>query len=433
MAGEQKHELVRAIGRWGLTALVLNMIIASGIFGLPSVIAGLLGNRSPWAYVAAALGMGAIMACFAEVASQFREAGGPYLYARETFGRFVGIQVGWLAWLVRLTSAAANSNLFVIYLGEFWPRAGQPLPRLMILSLLLGFLAAVNFRGVSAGAQLSSFFAVAKLVPLTLFIVVGMFFLHPPAISMAKTPGAGDWMEAVLLLVFAFGGFEGALMPMSEVKNPRRDAPFALFTALAVTTIVYISVQVIVLGVLPNPAQEQRPLAAAAREFLGPAGAILIALGALTSVYGHLSSQMLNSPRLTFALAEGGDFPPFFAAVHPRFRTPYLSILIYALLLWGLAVAGSFRWNATLSAVARLGTYAAVCGALPVLRRRQPEGDAFRLRGGPLFALVGVAFCGVMISRMRLTELAILAATGALAFANWAWVQRVWRVRPPTT
>ena len=146
--------LVRAIGRWGLTALVLNSIIGSGIFGLPSLVAGLLGDRGPWAYLIATLGIGAIMACFAEVASQFREAGGPYLYAREAMGRFAGIQIGWQAWLVRLTSAAANANLFVIYLGEFWPQAGQPVPRAVVLTLLIGMLAAINVRGVSGGAHL---------------------------------------------------------------------------------------------------------------------------------------------------------------------------------------------------------------------------------------------------------------------------------------
>src|SRR5258708_1173139 len=158
-------QLVRAIGRWSLAALVLNSMIGSGVFGLPSVVAGLIGWWSPLGYAIAALGMGAIMACFAEVASQFSEAGGPYLYARETFGRFAGIQVGWLAWVVRLASAAGNANVFVLYLGEFWKPATDSYPRLIVLALLIGIPTAINIRGVASGASLSNIFAVAKLVP----------------------------------------------------------------------------------------------------------------------------------------------------------------------------------------------------------------------------------------------------------------------------
>src|ERR1700716_443645 len=143
--------LVRAIGRWSLAALAVNSIVGSGIFGLPATVAGLLGKRSVVAVLIAGAAMGAVMACFAEVASQFSEAGGPYLYARETFGRFAGIQVGWLAWLGRLTSGAANANIFVTYFGEFWKPAGDRIPRLIVLTLLLGVPAIINIRGVSSG------------------------------------------------------------------------------------------------------------------------------------------------------------------------------------------------------------------------------------------------------------------------------------------
>ena len=137
--------LVRAIGRWSLAALVVNCVIGSGIFGLPSVLAALLGRASVLAVILAALAMGIIMACFAEVSSRFAQTGGPYLYAREAFGRFMGIQVGWLVWFVRLTACAANANLFVTYIGEFWPGATQPIPKLAILTALVGILAADQF------------------------------------------------------------------------------------------------------------------------------------------------------------------------------------------------------------------------------------------------------------------------------------------------
>src|ERR1700722_19114088 len=144
MGDQESQGLVRAMGRWSLTALVINSIIGSGIFGLPSVVAGYVGRLSPLAYLFAAAGIGVIVACFAEVASQCGAAGGPYLYARKAFGRFVGIEIAWLLWLVRLTAAAAAANLFTNYLTEFWPAVQQPAARLSVLAALIGFIAAVN-------------------------------------------------------------------------------------------------------------------------------------------------------------------------------------------------------------------------------------------------------------------------------------------------
>jgi len=421
---QEKTQLVRAIGRWTLAALVLNSIIGSGIFGLPAVVAAKLGAASTWAYLVAAAGIAMIVGCFAEVASQFHDAGGPYLYARAAFGRWAGMQVGWLAWLVRLTSAAANANLFVLYLAEFWPRAEQPVARVAVLFLVLGGLALANYRGVRTGARLNAVFAIAKLLPLGIFIAAGLVFLHTRAAPITMPRATGGWLDALLLLVFAYGGFEAALMPMGEARNPRRDAPVALFAALAVVTAVYTLVQVVVVDTLDAPAGIDRPLATSARLFLGPAGAGLIAAGALVSVYGYLSGQFVSAPRLTFALAERADFPAVLASVHPRFRTPHVAIVAHAVLVLALAVAASFRWNAALSAVARLLTYGVVCGSLLVLRLRHPQAEAFRLAGGRLFAVLGIAFCCLLVSRMGKGELVAVLATGTLACANWLLARR---------
>jgi amino acid transporter len=426
--------LVRAIGRWSLAALLVNSIIGSGIFGLPSIVAGLVGRASPLAYLIAAAGMGVIMACFAEVASQFRESGGPYLYARAALGHFLGIQIGWLTGLARLTATAGNANLFVIYLAEFWPKVKEPLPRALVLLLLLGILAAVNYRGVSAGAQLSNFFTVAKLLPLLVFLAAGLLFLaarrHEPS-TFGAMAGTDAWLQAVLLLVYSYGGFEGAIVVTGEAKDPRRDAPFAFFVALATVTAVYTLIQVVVVSTVPNAAATDRPLATAARQFLGPGGAVLMAVGALIAVYGILSAQILYVPRLVYAFAEQKDLPRILAAVHPRFGTPHVAIVIYASLATLLAVAGTFRWNVTLSAVARLFTYAAVCAALPVLRKKQPEVSAFRLPAGRVLACVGIVFSAVLITQMGRAELVILAATVAIAFVNWLWARR--RTESPRT
>ena len=422
-----RKELIRAIGRWSLTALVVNSIIGSGVFGLPSTVAGYLGKFSPFAVLLAGGGMAVIFACFAEVASRFQHAGGPYLYARAAFGRGMGIQVAWLLLLGQVAAPAANANLFVIYLGEFWPHARDPLPRALILTALIGALAFINVRGVRAGAQVSNFFTAAKLIPLFAVIAMGLFVLHahPAAAGPSTHPAVttSQWLRALLLLVFAYGGFETALAPMGEAKDPRRDAPFALFTALVVCTVAYALIQWVVVGVLPNAALSPRPLADVARVAVGSFGAGLVAVGALISFYGYLSAKILAMPRVTFALAEQGDFPQTFAAIHPRFHTPYISILVFAALVWAFALSGEFKWNVTLSAVARLLYYAVCCAALPVLRRKQPGEARFRLPAGNLFAGLAVLMCAVLVTQVDFGQSVILLATILVGLLNWLAVR----------
>jgi amino acid transporter len=405
---------------------VVNSIIGSGVFGLPSTVAGLVGRFSPIAVLLAGAGMAVIFACFAEVASQFQQAGGPYLYARVAFGRGMGIQMAWMLLLGQVAAPAANANLFVIYLGEFWPRATDPLPRALILTALVGILALINVRGVRTGTQVSNFFTAAKLLPLFAVIAMGVFVLHvhPAAISTASSSvTANQWLKSVLLLVFAYGGFETALAPMSEAKDPRRDAPFALFAALLTCTLLYALIQWVVVGVLPNAAYSQRPLSDVARIAVGSFGAGLVAIGALVSFYGYLSAKILGMPRVTFALAEQGDFPQAFAAIHPRFHTPYISILVFAALVLGFALIGEFKWNVTLSAVARLLYYGVCCAALPVLRRKHPASGRFRLPAGNFFASLAVLMCAGLVTRVDFDQSMILLATVAVGFLNWILVR----------
>ncbi|MGO8797282.1 MAG: APC family permease [Candidatus Sulfotelmatobacter sp.] len=424
------QQLLRAIGRWSLVALVVNSIVGSGVFGLPSTVAALIGSYSPYAVLAAGAGMSVIIGCFAEVASRFQQAGGPYLYARVAFGRLMGIQTAWMLWLGQVTAPAANANLFVIYLGEFFPHAKDPVPRAAILTVLIGLLTIINIRGVRGGTQVSNLFTAAKLVPLLAVIILGMIVLqhHHWAIASAPVaaPNMNQWLKAMLLLVFAYGGFETALAPMSEAKDPRRDAPFALFVALLVCTGMYALIQWVVVGVLPNAAHSSRPLADVARIAVGPIGAALVAIGALISFYGYLSAKILAMPRVPFALAEQGDFFKSFALIHRRFHTPYVSILAFSVLVWGFALQGDFKWNVTLSAVARLLYYGVGCAALPVLRRKRPEGaDAmFQLPAGNLFAVVGVILCLVLVTRVDFGQSLILVATVVLALVNWGVVAR---------
>lgn len=418
--------LVRAIGRWSLAALAVNSIIGSGIFGLPATVAGLLGKRSVVAVLIAGAAMGVIMACFAEVASQFSEAGGPYLYARAAFGRLTGILVGWMLYLAQTAAPAANANLFVIYLAEFWPAAKEPWPRFVILTLLVGVLALINARGARQGTAVSNVFTVAKILPLLMVVLAGaaVTIIHPAPWGAAGPLPASVWMKAMVLLIFAYGGFESAMAPMSEAKNPGRDAAFALFVALIACTVIYALVQWVVVGVLGPGATTDRPLAEVARVTMGNRGAGLVALGALVSVYGYLSAKLLGMPRVTFALAKGGDLPEVFAAVGPRFHTPWFSILFYAAAVWGLAMVGSFAWNVTLSVVARLFYYGVVCAAVIALRRKQPLAAGFRLPGGQVLAVLGVGIAAALATQVDLSKSLILAATVGAALVNWLWARK---------
>lgn len=418
--------LVRAIGRWSLVALTVNSILGSGIFGLPSQVAGLLGSASPWAVLGAGAAMGVIIACYGEVASQFTQTGGTYIYCREAFGRLTGLQVGWMMMLSRLTACAANANLLVIYLGTFWPRVANPGARFAVITALLGVLLYVNYRGVRDGAIVSNFFVVAKLLPLGIICVAGAYYLFGHRSVSWPDVGAhpGTWRDAMLLLFFAYGGYEAAMNPLGEARNPKRDAPFALFAALAIITFIYVLIQWIVVAVLTPATASPRPLADVAHILLGPAGAAMVAVGAVVSVYGYLSANFLTGPRATFAFAEQGDFPGAFAAVHARHRTPYVSVIVFAALCWMLALGGSFAWNVTLSAVARLFYYGAVCAAVPVLRRKQPNQAWFRLPAGPAFALVGVTICLVLLTGADFSKSLILLATIVIALFNWFVVRK---------
>jgi amino acid transporter len=230
-------------------------------------------------------------------------------------------------------------------------------------------------------------------------------------------------MKAMGLLIFAYGGFESALAPMSEARNPARDAAFALFVAMIACTTIYALVQWVVVGVLGPGASTDRPLAEVARITMGNRGAALVAMGALISVYGYMSAKLLAMPRVTFAFAQGGDLPQIFAAVGQRFHTPWFSILFYAATVGGLAVAGSFTWNVTLSVVARLFVYAVVCAALIVFRRKRPRAEAFRLPGGYGFALLGIVIALALATQVDLSKSLILAATFGAALLNWLWAR----------
>jgi basic amino acid/polyamine antiporter, APA family len=373
--------------------------------------------------------MAVIMGCFAEVASQFTEAGGPYLYARAAFGRLIGILVGWTLYLSQTAAPAANANLFIIYLAEFWPHAKDPWPRFLILTVLVWLLALVNARGARQGAIVSNIFTVAKILPLLMVATAGaaITIVHPAPWTSPPAYPAGAWIKAIFLLIFAYGGFESALAPTGEARNPARDTVFALAVTLIFCTALYALIQWVVVGVLGPASTSDRPLAEVARAAMGNPGAGLVAVGAMISVWGYLSAKLLGMPRVTFALAERSDLPNVFAAVSRRFHTPWFSILLYASVVWVLALIGSFGWNVTLSVVARLFYYGVVCAAVIPLRRKPRIVGAFRLPGGVLWSILGLLIVVVLASQTTQQDFGksvILTITVVAALVNWLWTLR---------
>jgi amino acid transporter len=407
--------LVRAIGRWDYTAAIVNGVIGSGIFSLPSVLAGLTGAWSPLAFVLAGLGMLTMLLCMAEVASRFTEAGGPYLYVREAFGRDVGFQAGWLTFFIRATSAAAALNVFIEYLGPLVPALAQGGGRAATITLVLGIITVINVLGVRQATWAVDLFTAGKLLPLVLLVVLGL-----PRVSAAvlatQTVEHADWTQAILLLVFAYGGFDTPLIVAGEVKRPRRDSAFALIVGMAVIAAVYTLVQVVAVGVVPAVAETRAPLAAAFRRLTGSPGVLLITVGAMVSTYGLATGSVLGAPRLLFAMAQRGELPAALGRIHPRFRTPDVAIITYAAVTLAFALYGSFQWNATVSAIVRLVTYGLICAALLVFRRRGGEEPGFRLPAAPVIAPVGIGFALWLLSTRTFTQAWVL---GVLMVVGW--------------
>jgi amino acid transporter len=418
--------LVRSIGRWSLTALVINCIIGSGIFGVPGELIGAVGRASPIAMIIAGLGMGVILLCFAEVGSQFSEPGGVYLYARASFGRLVGLQVGWFWFLSIMASAAANANLFSLYLAGFAPWTAHGWQRVLVLAGVVSIPAAANYVGVRRGAALSDFFTVAKLLPLTALVLLGLlqFSRHAEIMRASEiaAPGWAAWANALLLLAFAYGGFEDAMMPAGEFKDPRRAIPFSLVAGLTVCIVLYTLLQFVIVATI-GTAQTDRALATTAARLMGRLGAAFVGIAAMLSTYGCISATMLNAPRFLYSLAERGEFPRMFSRLHRRFNTPHWSVVLFAALAWLLAVTGTFRWTVMLSAGATIVFDGAICAALVRLRHDQPSRVAFRLPFGSAFSALGITFCVVLLTQLRLREVLFMGITCMIAAGIW-WCTR---------
>jgi amino acid transporter len=414
----------REIGLSSLIALTVNGILGSGIFMLPASVARLLGAASPLAYGAAAFAIALIVLCFAEASTHFEESGGPYLYASAAFGPFVGFQAGWLFIATRLISVGAIANGTASYLGTLWAPLGTGAGRPTTAIAVIAVLAILNWLGVRQGKWTVNFLTIAKLLPLVLFIAAGLPAVDGSRIAFVSMPPGNSLREAAFLLVFTFAGFEAAAIAGDEIVNPRRNLPIALLSAVVVVTAVYVGVQIVAQGTLPELATSAAPIAEAGRIFLGPVGATILGAGAVLATLGTNSTNLLVTPRMIYALADSGHLPAFLAGLHPRFRTPYVAIGIFAVAASAIAPVNDFAALAAMSVVSRLCFYATTCLAVPVLRRRFPApSNRFRIPGGFFVPLMATALCVWLISAS--TPVQRMACGGAIVVGTllYAWAR----------
>ena len=395
------------MGRWSLTAAIVNGVIGSGIFGLPSSVAALTGVWSPLAVLIAGACVFLVLLCFAEVGSRFDEAGGPYLYAREAFGPVVGFQVGWLLLVSRLLACAAALNILIVYVGVLVPPVATSAGRAITMTGAIAVATAINVTGVRLAAWTTNVFTIAKLLPLFLLVALGLPQIRSDVFA-TQAVARPDWREAVLLMVFAYGGFESMVIAASETRDPRRDTGPALIAAGVIVTLIYCLLQIVIVGVLPDAGRSTTPVASALREILGPVGATLGSAAVILSVYGWLTGFTLMMPRVLYSMARHGELPSILGRVHPRFRTPHVAIVANAILALAMGLYSSFAQAATFAAIARLAVFASTCAALLALRRKGGPAPAFRLPGGTVIAIGGLAFSLWLLGTRSSTELWIL-------------------------
>jgi amino acid transporter len=397
---DPKTGLLRAVSRWQIVALSVNDVIGSGVYLiLPVAAAALLGPASVWAILAAGFAVLLLVLCFAEASSLFDRPGGAIVYTQAAFGDFVGFEVGWMTWIARISSIAGLSVFFARAVGYLWPGARSGVGQWATIVLPLLVLTWINVRGVKSGARTAVVLAWGKVVPLVLFVAVGLFWVDWNRIFPVPMPERANFMKAALLVLFAYAGFENTPAPAGEFLDPKRDVPFALIMQIVIVTAIYTAVQLVALGTVPNLGASPTPLADAAAMMVGPVGGLILTLGAVLSVLGTNNNTVLAGPRYLYALAEMGKLPAVFGKIHPRYRTPYVAILTQTGVALLLMLTGTAEELAVLSVIARLATYIGTAAAVPVLRRKLPATPrTIRLPGGPLVPIAALAICLLFLS-----------------------------------
>lgn len=382
----KEEGLKRTIGVWGLSANMVNIIVGAGIFVLPATVAAGLGSASVLAYLFCGILIALVMLCFAEAGSEVTDSGGPYTYIESAFGPYIGFLTAILFLVSTLSADAAVANAVADILSGWFTGLQEEWLRVIFFFAVFSSLAWINVRGVRQGIGLVAITTIAKLAPLVVLVLIGWTDVSIANLKWESIPGARDIGEMSLILFFAFMGAESGLSVGGEVKNPQKTVPRAIFIAIAGVLLLYMLLQTISQGVLGDSLATfpENPLAEVGNQLFGPIGLTLISIGAAVSMFGNLSGEILSVPRVLFGAARDKVIPvPVLTRVHPKFATPYISIIVYATIGFLLATLGGFEALAIVSSAAILLVYLGVALAVLKLRREAPADlESFKIPGG---------------------------------------------------
>jgi len=414
MKHNKQENLLRTIGVFGLSSNIVNVIIGSGIFVLPAIVAAGMGASGALAYLFCGILIALIMLCFAEVGSKITATGGLYTYIETAFGKYAGFLSGNLYLATVLLADAAVSNALVNILAAAFPVFESEVIRLLFLFVIFFGLAFINILGVKQGVNLIKFLVIAKILPLLLLIVLGLPKVSPSNLSIEALPGFEQLGATSLILFFAFIGGETGLNVSGEVKNPNKNIPKSIFIGIAVVLIIYILIQLVAQGVLGDALADQKaPLAETARTIFGTTGFLVLTAGAAVSMFGYLSGAILNMPRVLYALSRDRVIPvKAFGTVHSKFKTPHLAILAYAFVGFTVAALGSFEQLAVIATGGILLQYLGVALAVIKLRfTKKSKPDEFKIPGGFTVPILSAGIVIYFLSKMTYAE-----TLGALVF-----------------
>lgn len=382
-------------GFWSIVLLGINSIIGSGIFLLPNQAYALSGAFSLVVVLFDAVLAMSLALCFAEASGRFHRNGGPYIYARAAFGNFIGFEVGFMKAAISIIAWAAMANGFATALSAVVPALNDPFYKNAIIILLMGSLGLINVLGVQVSKIINNIVTVGKLLPLLLFIAVGLFYVNAGNFTPMLPTGAAaetfSFGAAALLIFYAFTGFEAIAEAAEDMENPQRNIPRAIMVVMGLVSLFYFLILAISIGVLgPDLANTKTPIATAAAVFLGSAGGFLVTAGTLVSIGGiNLASSFLT-PRVIVAIADDHMLPPVFSR-YSRFGTPYVAILFATVVGILIALSGSFTTLAAISVVSRFAQYVPTCLAILVLRRKDPEHPStLSVPWGPVIPVVAI-------------------------------------------
>jgi APA family basic amino acid/polyamine antiporter len=378
----------RKLGTLDVLAIGVNAIVGSGVFSLPDDMKRVMGPYSPLAFVFCALLLVPVAACFAELAGRTDETGGPYLYAARAFGRTAGFVVGWSCWLNAFLSWAANTTLFVELIG-----ADSKVAAKLAAVGVVAVLGAINYVGVKPGAFVVKLVVAGKLAAIGCFIVAGLFAFDRARFGGAAAPGMSAVGSGIYLALFPLQGFEVVPVPAGETRDPRRSVPLGILGSLALSAVLFVIVQTILVGAYPDLAKESvTPLVDAAR-WISPNLGLVVFIGSLVSIGGFTAGSALGSPRYAYAIAKEGQLPAALARVHERYGTPHVAIVATTAVTAALAATFDYRSLVGFSNVTVVFQYAATCLAVPLLRRKDPAPEGrFKVPGGAwLVPILGAA------------------------------------------